>query len=200
MSLCLSLSLFLFLFLFFCFCLCLCLCCWQRDLNVFAREELSLKVVKVCKERAVSRQKAFSSRPFQSVLIQTQTHIGDALRVAMKPIMTVTCFPPVSKVILFPTNTTPLPVPSRLKTNKQGGVSAHLPTFHRPPQPRCCNSSPSITVCDTPGLLVAVDTTKSLNSVVVNLFGGMSTSPCTTRTESAIVFSFCTKALDTVQP
>ena len=108
---------------------------WQRDLNVFSREELSLKVLKVFKEWAVSRQKKiFSSRPFQTVLIQThRLTSGDVLRVAMKPIMTVKRSPPVSKVILFPTNATLLPVPSSLKTTQQGGVSAHLPTFHRAP-------------------------------------------------------------------
>ena len=47
-------------------CVCvLCLTGWRRDLNVFAREELSLKVIKVFKERAVSRQKPIHRGPYR---------------------------------------------------------------------------------------------------------------------------------------
>ena len=44
---------------------CCAVCGWQRDLNVFAREELSLKVIKVFKERAVSRQKPIHRGPYR---------------------------------------------------------------------------------------------------------------------------------------
>ena len=47
------------------------LCCWQRDLNKFAREEPSLRVMKEILKAGYVKATAYSSRPFQTVLIQT---------------------------------------------------------------------------------------------------------------------------------
>ena len=55
-------------------------CCWQRDLNVFAREELSLKVMKEFKEWAVSSPKSlFVAALSDCSHTDSQTHIGDVL-------------------------------------------------------------------------------------------------------------------------
>ena len=88
---------------------------------MFAREELSLRVMEDQREGCVKATKPFHRGPFRLYSYSLTNSLRGRLALAFHQI----------KEILYPTNATLMPVPSKLTTIEPSSVSAHLSTFHR---------------------------------------------------------------------